>query len=461
MPASQQILSVAQMRGAEDNLIAAGTSVEALMDRAGRGAAAWIWRMAAGQPVTVLCGPGNNGGDGYVIAQALRERGGDVQVIAAYAPKTAAAQNARGLFDGPVLDRNALAQGEVFVDCLFGSGLSRSLMEDDTALIARLATAHRLSVAVDVPSGVDADTGAMLGATSRFDLTLALGAWKRAHFLMPACATMGAPRLVEIGIDPVPGAAQRIARPALHAPAADAHKYDRGLVAVVGGAMPGAAILAATAAQGGGAGYIRLLSDTTGQVPHDIVPVRGDLAHGLDDPRIGAVLVGPGLGRDDLAGERLATALGAGHPTVIDADALMILRPQDAPQPLIATPHGGELAALERAFNCSGEGSKIDRATALAQASGMVVVAKGPDTLVAAPDGRVACADRATSWLSTAGTGDVLAGTIASRLATGLDPFTAACQGVWLHAEAARLCPPAFTADALAHMVPRALESCL
>lgn len=464
MPGSQQILSVAQMRAAEDTLIEAGTSVEALMDRAGRGAAEWIWRIAGRQRVTVLCGPGNNGGDGYVIAQALHERGCEVAVIAAYEPKTAAAGNARQLFTGNVIDRDASVHGEVFVDCLFGVGLTRALAPHDAALIARLSAAHRLSVAVDVPSGIDSDTGAFLGKVPKFDLTLALGAWKLAHALMPASAAMGALRLVEIGIEPIAEAAQFITRPALRAPAADSHKYERGLLAVVGGAMPGASVLAATAAQGCGAGYVRLLNASPSAVPEDLVQITGSLADALADARIDALLIGPGLGRDGDARARLELALAAGTAAVLDADALVLLTPvavKKRAAPTIATPHAGELAALERTFGCSGAGSKIDRAAALAQTTGMIIVAKGPDTIIAAPDGRVACAMRASSWLSIAGTGDVLAGTIASRLATACDPFAAACEGVWLHGEAARLCPPAFTAGALARTLPRALESCL
>jgi hydroxyethylthiazole kinase-like uncharacterized protein yjeF len=464
MPGNQQILSVAQMRAAEGTLIEAGASVEALMDRAGRGAAEWIWRVAGRQRVTVLCGPGNNGGDGYVIAQALHERGGDVAVVAPYEPKTEAARHARELFTGDLLDRDASVHGEVFVDCLFGVGLTRPLDARDDALIARLSAAHRLSVAVDVPSGVESDTGAWLSEVPAFALTLALGAWKPAHALMPASAATGALRLVEIGIAPVAAAAQFVTRPSLSAPAADAHKYERGLLAVVGGAMPGASVLAATAAQGCGAGYVRLLSVSSSAVPEDIVQVTGPLADALADGRIDALLVGPGLGRDADARARLDLALAAGSAAVLDADALVLITRQDMEertQPTIATPHAGELATLERTFGCSGEGSKIERAIALAQTSGMIIVAKGPDTVIAAPDGRVACAMRASSWLSIAGTGDVLAGTIASRLATGAESFTAACEGVWLHGEAARLCPPAFTAGTLARTLPRALESCL
>jgi len=462
--ANDQILTAAQMRAAEDALIAAGTSVDALMQIAGRGAADYVWRMAAGRAVTVLCGPGNNGGDGYVIAEAIRERGGAVQVIAAAEPKTAAARTARCLFAGEVLGPEAECHGEVFVDCLFGSGLVRPLTADHLALVQRLAASHTHSVAVDLPSGVDADLGLPLNTDLPcYDLTVALGAWKFAHFLMPASALMGALRLVLIGVAPIAGAAQAIARPRLSAPSADAHKYTRGLLGVVGGAMPGAALLSALAAQGAGAGYVKLLADS-GAAPADLVIDRTPLAEALTDTRYGALLVGPGLGRDGTARERLAIALSEPIPAVIDADALVLLGARHLAErtaPLIATPHEGELIALERAFDCLGSGSKVERARALAQASGMVIVAKGPDTVIAAPDGRTALALHASSWLSTAGTGDVLAGAIVSRLTAGADPFAAACEGVWLHGEAARLCPPAFTAGQLAAAVRSAYSACL
>ena len=449
---SNQILTAAQMRRAEEELMDAGTSVDALMQTAGRGAAEWVWRVSGGRAVTVLCGPGNNGGDGYVIAQALLERGGTVRVIAASEPGTAAARTARGLYHGEVTGPDGGASGEVLVDCLFGTGLTRALSAEHTALLAQLAASHPYRVAVDLPSGVDSDTGQPLGpGLPAYDLTVALGAWKPAHFLMPACAQTGALRLVPIGIGPAANAAMLIERPRLHAPDADAHKYRRGLLAIIGGEMPGAALLAASAAQGAGAGYVKLLGDAP--APDDLVTDAQPLANALLDTRINAVLVGPGLGRDATARERLTLAVAENIPAVLDADALVLLAPRllaERTAPLIATPHAGELAALERAFGCDAGGSKVDRARDLARASGMVIVAKGADTVIAAPDGRLALSPRASSWLSTAGTGDVLAGTIASRLANGADPFTAACQGVWLHGEAARRCPPAFTAGMLA-----------
>jgi len=459
-----QVLTAAQMRDAEQALIADGISVDELMQRAGSGAAEWVWRMSGGRAVTVLCGPGNNGGDGYVIAEAIRERGGAVAVIAAGEPKTPASRTARGLYQGQVLTRDAAPQGEVLVDCLFGTGLTRPLEVDDHALLNRLAASHPRRVAIDLPSGVHADNGLMLNASlPDWHLTLALGAWKPAHFLLPAAPTMGELRLVPIGVADLPEAGRLIGRPQLLSPAADDHKYKRGLLGVVAGAMPGAALLAARAAQGAGAGYVKLLGAGEG-APPDLVVDREPLAEVLTDSRFAALLVGPGLGRDAVARERLAIALSEPIPAVVDADGLVLLSPRNLAErevPVIATPHEGELFALERAFGLEGAGSKVERAEALARMSGMVVVAKGADTVVAAPDGRVAFAPRASSWLSTAGTGDVLAGAIASRLANGADAFAAACEGVWLHGEAARHMPAPFTAGQLAEQVARAYAACL
>jgi hydroxyethylthiazole kinase-like uncharacterized protein yjeF len=461
---ADQVLSVAQMRAAEDALGAQGVSIDELMQRAGRGAAEWVWRMAAGHSVTVLCGPGNNGGDGYVIAEAIRERGGKVTVIAAAEPRTDAARKVRALYQGEVHGPDAEAHGEVFVDCLFGSGLTRELTAEHTQLLARLADNHKHAIAVDVPSGVDADSGALLtGSLPDFDLTLALGAWKFAHFLMPASAVMGRLQWVDIGVDAHPGAAKRVGRPCLSAPAADSHKYRRGLLAVIGGAMPGASILAATAAQGAGAGYVKLFCETA-DVPADLVVNSDPLVDALADRRIAALLAGPGLGRTAEALERMLVAIAHPAPLVLDADALVLLGERhlaERTSAVIATPHAGELAGLEETFGCPSAGSKPARAAALAAKTSMVIVAKGPDTVIAAPDGRLALAGRASSWLSTAGTGDVLAGAIASRLATGAEAFEAACQGVWLHGEAARLSLASFTAGRLAAAIPQALAATL
>jgi hydroxyethylthiazole kinase-like uncharacterized protein yjeF len=462
MPPDAQVLTVAQMRAAEQALIDGGKTVGTLMKQAGTGAAEWVYRVAAGRPVTVLCGPGNNGGDGYVIARELARRGIDTAVVAPLEPRTEAAVTARASYAGPVAEA---AHGAVLVDALFGSGLVRPLEPPHAALLADLARRHPLRIAIDVPSGVDSDSGAPLNdGLPAFDLTLALGAWKYAHWLMPAAALMGERRLVPIGAAPVEGAAALLARPRFAAPAADAHKYTRGLVLVVGGAMAGAALMACEAAMRAGAGAVRL----AGGAPHpavspDVILKTEPLGELLADDRTGAVLVGPGLGRDGKARERLAETLVAGLPTVIDADALTLLHPAlvDAfAAPPILTPHEGELARLAQSFGIEAEG-KLAQARALAETARAVVIAKGADTIVAAPGGRTVLAPPPPSWLAVAGTGDVLAGIAAARLAGTGDPFASACEAVWLHGEAARIAGPAFVASELAREVAKAYAAAL
>ncbi len=444
------------MRAAENALVAQGVSIAELMQRAGQGAADWVWRVAMGRSVTVLCGPGNNGGDGYVIAEALRERGLTVRIIAPLPPASEVARNARKAWRGEIRETEGL-RGGVFVDCLFGSGLSRPLSPAHEALLADLARHHDVTVAVDLPSGVATDTGALLGEVPRCDLTLALGAWKPAHLLMPAIGRMGQCRLVDIGIGPVPETATVFPRPRLAAPPMDAHKYTRGLLGVVGGSMPGAALLAAKAAMRAGAGYVKLLSaHSRAGAPDALVVDDAPLAEALADKRWSALLVGPGLGRDAWARERLGAVLDRSLPTVFDADALHLLDDDllegiDGSR-LLLTPHDGELSRLRATFGVA-QGNKLDVARSLAEITGLTILAKGPDTLLAAPDGRTAFFPLGPSWLASAGTGDVLAGICASRMAAGAPPFTAAGEAAWLHSEAAQIAGPAFTADDLVHSV--------
>lgn len=458
-----QVLTAAQMRGAEQALFDAGTSVSDLMEIAAGGAAEWIRRVAAGRAVTVLCGPGNNGGDGYVIARLLREAGNAVTVIAPFDPTTDAAKEAKRRWNGPVTT-SAGAGGDVFVDCLFGSGLARPLVAEHALLLRDCAARHRYRVAVDVPSGVASDSGAVLNdRLPAYDLTLALGAWKFAHWSLPGRALMGQMRLVPIGIAAVPGAAVLATRPKIAAPAAESHKYLRGLLGIIAGAMPGASLLAAAAAQHAGAGYVKLFArEADPRTPPDVVTETAPLAEALADARLAAVLIGPGLGRGGAAKAILGEALCHAPALVLDADALMLLAPNMLARdvPVLATPHDGELETLCRNFGVIGEGRRA-RALALAKVSGMVVLAKGPDSMVAAPDGRLALGTPAPSWLSVAGTGDVLAGIAASRMANGCDPFAAACEALWLHGEAARRAGPAFTPTQLVERVSEALAACL
>jgi len=227
--------------------------------------------------------------------------------------------------------------------------------------------------------------------------------------------------------------------------------------------MPGASLMSAAAAQRSGAGYVKLFArQADPRTPVEVGTDTSPLTEALADRRIAAVLIGPGLGRDEAARVMLEETLLRAPALVLDADALILLTPAmlGRDMPLLATPHDGELGALCDNFGIIAT-ARRDRALALAKVSGMVVLAKGPDSLVAAPDGRLALGMPSPSWLSVAGSGDVLAGIAASRMATGVDPFTAACEAVWLHGEAARLAGPAFTPSQLAERVSEALAACL
>lgn len=462
---TEPVLSVEQMRAAERAAIENGLSEWDLMQRAGAGAAEWVWRIAAGRPVTVLCGPGNNGGDGYVIAESLRARGGTVTAVAPVEPGGETSRTARSAYSGRVDDRLPSVIGDVLVDCLFGYGLSREVDGEFARLLELGHASHSTSVAIDVPSGVRADTGEWLGASYEFDHTLALGAWKRAHFLMPARADMGIARLVPIGLDLTDAAERASRRPHLDAPAPDSYKYRRGLVAVVAGEMPGAPLLSSLAAMHAGAGYVKLMSEHSHpDAPAELVIDDQTLGEALGDERIGAALIGPGLGRGSEARDRLQTAVASGHPLILDADALHLLDPEilagaDASR-MVVTPHEGELAKLCETFDVVAD-NKRGRAIGLRDATGLTVLAKGPDTILAPAEGGAIYFSRGSSWLSVAGSGDVLAGVVAARLAVTGHPALAAEQAVWLHQEASHLAGASFTAGQLADAMRPALASFL
>ena len=456
------ILTAAQMRAAEERAIAAGSSVSELMERAGTGVAEWVRRLAAGAPVLVLCGPGNNGGDGYVAARVLASRGMAVRVAAHGDPRTEAGAEARKGWTGPVAAFSGdLPDAPVVVDALFGTGLSRPVDAPVAKAVKILVDQARLSIAVDLPSGVETDSGSDFGQElATFDVTLALGALKPAHLLQPAAAYCGTVRTVDIALASIESAVRMLTVPRVARPQPSSHKYSRGMVAVVSGPMHGASELAALAAYRAGAGYVLLLTGGLPHPPHAIVRRRWS-ADALNDKRIGAVVIGPGLGRGDRAREKLDAALAGPHPLVIDGDALHLLdldRLQAREATTVLTPHAGEFAALFGA----GEGGKIARTRDAARRSGALVVFKGADTVIAQPDGAARVATSASPWLSVAGTGDVLAGAIATMLAQNpYLPLEAVSTGVWLHGEAARLLDRCFLADELADALPRALERAL
>jgi hydroxyethylthiazole kinase-like uncharacterized protein yjeF len=446
---SRPILTAEQMRAAERRAIDAGTPETELMERAGRALAEAVRLYAGPRETLVLCGPGNNGGDGYVAARYLAEAGYPVRIAALAEPAADAARWARGQWKGPVEPFESASQAPIVIDCLFGTGLSRGLEQAVFQRLLLLIDKAMVAVACDLPSGVESDDGALLSPIGTYDLTVTFGALKPAHRAMPAMARIGRVVLADIGIEPPTGWFE-IDRPELPPLNPQGHKYSRGLVHCLAGHMPGAIALAASAAAKSGAGYVRISTSLPiNGLPSSIVQTGGA---DLQDERIGCILVGPGLG--DVP-QVLTLALTAPRPIVIDADAIGLV---GSPNRLhghdtILTPHEGEFRTL------FGEiaGSKPERAMEAARRSQSVVVYKGPDTLVAAPDGRLGFAPPAPAWLASAGTGDVLAGMIAALRARGLEAFDAACAAVWLHGRSAELAGPGMIADDLVQAIPLAL----
>jgi len=454
---SRPILTAAEMRSAEAAAIAAGTPAGALMERAGAAAAEAIWRFAGPLPTLILCGPGNNGGDGYVIARRLAERGTKVRVAALAEPKTPEAKAARAAWPGTVEPFAEAAPAPLLVDALFGTGLARPLDSALSHRLCALAGAARVRVAVDLPSGVATDDGAILSPVPDFDLTITFATLKPSHLLQPAARHMGRIAVADIGIE-AESRLVEVGRPCLAAPGPDDHKYSRGYVAVLAGEMPGAAALTASAALRSGAGYVRLIAlGPVAGVPSAVVqsPEADSI---VSDRRIDAIAIGPGLGRGCRPYGLQDSLEAVRTPAVYDADALFWLgKNPTALGHCILTPHAGEFARLFPDLT----GDKVERARAAATISDAVIVYKGPDTVVAAPDGRAAISLGGCSWLATAGTGDVLTGIVAAMRARGLKAFEAACAGVWLHGRAGELAGPGLIADDLPRHLPAALAECL
>jgi ADP-dependent NAD(P)H-hydrate dehydratase / NAD(P)H-hydrate epimerase len=453
------ILTAAAMRAAEQRAIDAGTSVDMLMERAGAAVAEVVRRIGGGAETLILCGPGNNGGDGYVAARMLGAHGVPVRVAALREPKAPAAIRARQGWTGAVSSLEAAETAPFVVDALFGTGLERPLEAEVARPLGGLVGAAGFTLAVDLPSGIGTDDGACLGAVPAFDLTLALGALKPAHRLLPAVTKMGQIIVADIGVGDTSSDLFEIEQPRFRAPDLSANKYSRGKVVVAAGAMVGAAHLAATAAQASGAGYVELLAEGGSNRPNALVR-RAWNASALDDKRVGAIVCGPGLGRDRAARDRLEQVLGCAAPILLDADALTLLGRtgvRHLGKVAVITPHWGEFTDM---FGDDGRDS-LTQARAAAAKSGTVVLLKGAMSIVAHPDGHAAIGAPAPSWLASAGTGDVLSGVIGALLAGGMAPFEAAQAGVWLHAEAGRIAGPYLIADDVVTALPRAAARCL
>jgi NAD(P)H-hydrate epimerase len=483
-----ELLSVAEMYRADTAAIAGGVPGLDLMEAAGRAIAETV---EAGWPegeVLVLCGPGNNGGDGFVAARLLAGAGRPVRLALLGSINRlngdAATNAARWNGDVAPLTPLLLDGASVVVDALFGAGLGRPL--DGVALetVEALNGSGVPCVAVDVPSGVHGDTGQVLGGAPQATATVTFFRRKPGHVLYPGRGLCGEVRVADIGIpdtvlaEIAPGICENLPslwRGLLPRPHPQSHKYTRGHAVIAGGAvLTGAARLASYAALRVGAGLVTIAAvPAAGDVYRTGRPTTmvRDVADGdafeavLTERRVTAALIGPGNGVTAETADRVLRGLAA-QPCVLDADALSVFA--DRPEALftalssapagasVLTPHEGEFARLFPGV--SGSGSKIERTVAAAAQAKATVLLKGPDTVIASPHGRVAVNANAPPYLATAGSGDVLAGFIVGLMAQGLPAYEAACAGAWFHGACATAFGPGLIADDLADMLPEVLR---
>jgi len=494
----EHLLRAAQMAEADRITIASGVPGHELMARAGRGVAAAARRMAApGARILVICGTGNNGGDGYVAARLLQAEGRDVAVMAPLGPATtadagrAAADWAHGRGATVAIDAD-VAGYDLVIDALFGAGLNRPLDGAALDLARRLNASGRPVLAVDVPSGLNADSGQAMAASVRAAATVTFAARKPGHLLLPGRLLCGDVTCVDIGIAPetiarVAGGIFRnspdLWQASFPAPSLEAHKYRRGHVLCGSGGplSTGAIRLAARSALRVGAGLATVAAGPDACRVHaahlTAIMIReaegaGDFARLLDDARFNAVILGPAGGVGPELAARVEAAVRRGRALVMDADAISSFA--GAPErlaaviaagegaPVVMTPHDGEFAWLfGDVAGVMDVGAKYERAVAAARMTGAIVVLKGADTVIAAPDGRAAINDNAPPWLGTAGSGDVLSGLVGGLLAQGMPGFEAAAAAVWIHGAAAQAFGPGLISEDLPEQVPGVLRRLL
>lgn len=488
-----RLITVEAMRRMDAAAIAAGVPGIELMRRAGAAVAERAAKMvAAPSRILVLCGPGNNGGDGLIAARLLEGSGYAVDLVCTVPVESLTGDAALAAADwqGPVLSEADPVGAALVIDALFGAGLSRDLDGAARAMVEWVAAANVPVLAVDIPSGIDGDTGALRGVALRARETVTFVALKPGHLLQPGRDHCGHLHVADIGIGDAAiqegwAGTPRVWRngPDLwdcDFPRLDAvsHKYTRGHVLALSGPAfkTGAIRLAARAALRVGAGLVTIASPTAA-MPENAAHLTAimltpcetadDLDDLLVDERLNVILAGPGMGSGEATRERVAVAAGVGRSLVLDADALTSFKGQvdqlasliaDGGGQAVLTPHSGEFGRLFADTDAvDPKASKLERALRAASVAGAVVVLKGADTIVAAPDGRAAINDHATPYLGTAGSGDVLGGLVAGLLAQGMPAFEAACAAVWLHGDAGLRHGPGLIAEDLPEMMPRVL----
>jgi ADP-dependent NAD(P)H-hydrate dehydratase / NAD(P)H-hydrate epimerase len=488
-----ELLAPDEMAKADRLTIASGVTGIRLMENAGRAVADAVAARVAPGPVLIVAGPGNNGGDGFVAARLLSERGYMVRVmlLGDRAQLKGDAAEAATRWTGSVEpgDPARLGSPAIIVDALFGAGLARPIEGQARALIEAINGSGRPVVAVDLPSGINGATGQVMGVAIEAAETVTFFRRKPGHVLLPGREHCGVLKVADIGI-PSAVLAQIGPRAFVNEPslwrdrfprlAAIGHKYDRGHAVVVSGGMPstGAAKLAARGALRIGAGLVTIASPANALAAHaaesvavmvrevDDAPALGEF---LADKRRNAVVLGPGGGVGPRMRNQVATALRSGAAVVLDADALTSFagepealaeliesKPERA---VILTPHDGEfLCIFTEIYVDSNLHSKLEKTRAAVRETGAIVILKGGDSIVAEPGGRAAITANAPPTLATAGSGDVLAGMIAGLLAQHMPAFEAACAAVWLHGEAAREFGAGLISEDLPDMLPRVLR---
>lgn len=481
------LLTPGEMAAADRIAGEAGLSFATLVERAGRAVAEALCRhFPAATSVAVLAGPGSNGLDAAVAARHLAAAKITVALYATdpagLSAEALAGLRAQGIPIEP-LEAYDPSGFDVVLDGLLGAGLSRRVEGPMADAIGRTNAATAAVLAIDLPSGISGDTGAVGGVAIEADLTVTFFRRKPGHLLQPGRAHCGRTLVADIGIplDAIGRLRPRtfanepeLWRHAVRGPAAGGHKYDRGHAAVFSGgaSTTGAARLSATAALRAGAGLVTVLSPGSAMLVNAahltaIMLKRcedgGDLGALLDDARLNSFVLGPGFGIGGKARSFAAALLGAGRALVLDADGLTSFkddpsalwgRVEASDGTLVLTPHDGEFKRLFPATAADDTLSKCDKARAAAGESGAVIVLKGSDTVIAAPDRRAAINATGTPWLATAGSGDVLAGIIAGLLAQGVPAFEAAASGVWMHGKAAEAFGPGLIAEDLAGELP-------
>jgi len=483
-----ELLTTAEMAEADRLAIAAGTPGIALMESAGI-AVADAAAALSGKRVVVVAGPGNNGGDGFVAARHLSERGYAVRVsfVGERERLKGDAAAAAARWSGPVdaARPEQLAGCDIVVDALFGAGLDRPVEGLARTMIEAMNASGAPVVAVDLPSGINGTSGAVMGVAVKAARTVTFFRRKTGHLLLPGRLHCGDLTVADIGI---PDSVLASIKPQTFAngpalwgarfpvPKAEAHKYARGHAVVVSGgaSSTGAARLAARGALRAGAGLTTIASprealavNAAASLAVMVRPVDGaaELTAFLADKRHNAVVLGPGGGVGEGMRAQVLAALGSGAGVVLDADALTSFADEPATlfvaigghgRGVVLTPHEGEYSRLFKSISGNLEvKSKLEKARLATRLSHAVLLFKGADTVVAAPDGRASIADNAPPYLATAGAGDVLSGMIAGLMAQGMPAFEAASAAVWLHGEAAREFGPGLISEDLPDELPR------